>query len=103
MLQIKPKNITSVTEARANLNKMITQAQKDKVSLLTKQGKPAVVLVDPDYFSRVQESIERVKWAKEFNLFLDEAKTSFKKYLTKNGYKPEKLTDEKIEKIIKEI
>lgn len=103
MLQINPKNIVPVTEARANLNRLINQTKKEKISLLTKQGKPAVILMDPLYFSILQDKIERLTWSERFDSSLKKARRIFRKYLIKKGYDPEKVTEKQVQKIIAEI
>lgn len=66
MLQVNPKNIIPVTEARANLNQLISQTQKEKISLLTKQGRPVIAVVDLSYLEFIQDKL---------NQFFDEEDT----------------------------
>jgi prevent-host-death family protein len=103
MLKIDPNNIISLTEARANLTQVVARAENEKVALLTKRGKPAAILLDPDYFSFLQERLESKSWADQFDDLLARSRSSFKKYLQKQGYDPSTLTEEKVRQIIAEI
>ena len=53
------RDIQTLSEFKQNASKMVKQVQETKQPLvLTVNGKPAIVLQDPDSFQRMADSIE---------------------------------------------
>lgn len=96
MLQILPKNIIPITEARARLDDMVEEAKGDNFFVISRQGKAKAAVIDVDYLLEMQKKLE-LEEMKEINIRMQE---SFRKYLRKKGYNPDKMTDKEAEKIL---
>lgn len=56
---VTPQQIISLTEARSNLSKLVKETERDKLFFLTKGGKPKVVLVGINLWSKINRDVRR--------------------------------------------
>lgn len=56
MLQVPIDKILPVTEARANISKLVDDVEKGDIYVLTRGGKPAVCLVSIEYIKKLTEN-----------------------------------------------
>src|SRR3989344_4301864 len=99
MLQIQPKNIIPITEARAKLDDLIDQAKGNNFFVISRQGKAKAALVDIDFLMDYEVKFNGMEMEK---IHLEMQK-SFREYLIKKGYDPDKMTDEEAEKILQKL
>lgn len=99
MLQILPKNIIPITEARGKLDDLVEQAKGDNFFVISRQGKAKAAVVDVDYLLELQKKLE-LEEMREINLQMQE---DFRKYLRKKGFNPDKMTDKEAEKILQKL
>lgn len=99
MLQIKPKNIIPITQARAKLDDLVTQAIGNNFFVISRQGRAEAAIIDVDYILKLQQKLEMA----EMRRLQQEFQKGFRNYLAKRGYEPDKLTEEEVEKILKKL
>jgi prevent-host-death family protein len=99
MLQIKPKNIIPITEARGKLDNLINEAKGSNFFVISRQGKPKAALIDLEYIMELEKKLDFTTWKQ----LREEMQSDFKKYLTNKGYDPKKMTEEEVYKIIESI
>jgi len=103
----KLKNITldkvvSFTEARNNLATLTKKISKERYLVVTKRLKPALVLVEPEYFEESEAARRQIDREERFERVLKPLRSGFSKYLKKRGLDPKKLSDERVMKMIEE-
>jgi prevent-host-death family protein len=97
---LQSQNTISITQARSSLSNLIAQIKLEKETVVTKRGRPAVVLVDPDYLAKLKKNARKLVWAQQFKLLTDKAREKFTEYLQQQGYSRESLTDEEAMEIL---
>lgn len=98
MLQVNPRNIISISEAKTKLNSLADRLDGEPL-IVSKNGQPKLGIVSLDYL----ETLQRKADFAEMQRIQTELKTDFRDYLKQEGYKAEKLTDEEVYKIIDKI
>lgn len=96
MLQIKPENIIPITEARARLDDLVSDAEGNNFFVISRQGKAKAAVIDVEYLMDLQKKADSLEMQK-LHLELQEG---FREYLRKKGYNPDKMTDRQAEKIL---
>lgn len=98
MLQVNPRNIISISEAKTKLNSLTNKLNGEPL-IVSKNGQPKLGIVSLDYLETLQKKADFA----EMQRMQMELKTDFRSFLKQEGYKPEKLTDEEVYKIIDKI
>lgn len=96
MLQIKPKNIIPITQARARLDDLVTEARGDNFFVISRQGKTEAAVVDVEYLLELERKLD----FEEMRSINREMQKGFRDYLIKKGYNPDTMTDKGAEKIL---
>lgn len=99
MLQIKPENIIPITEARAKLDNLVSDAEGNNFFVISRQGKAKAAIIDVEYLMELQKKLDFAEM-RRLNL---EFQKGFRAYLIKKGYNPDKMSDEDAEKILREM
>lgn len=68
MLKIPIDKILPVTEARANISKLVDDVEKGDVYVLTRGGKPSVVVASVEYIKKMTENGSDEFFKKEENI-----------------------------------
>lgn len=77
-------NTVSITDLKQNTSKVIGSVKNQNKSLLILQhSKVAAVLVDPDYFDVLEQSLEDIADLRAIEERKNEATVDFDKYFTK--------------------
>lgn len=96
MLQIQPKNIIPITEARAKLDDLVCQATGNNFFVISKQGKAKAAIIEVDYLLELQKKVDLAEMKKAHEAMREK----FRQYLRKKGYNPDKMTDKEAENIL---
>lgn len=96
MLQILPKNIIPITEARGKLDDLVREAKGENFFVISNKGKAEAAVVDVEYLLELQKQNDFAEMRRA-NL---EMQKGFRKYLIKKGYNPDKMSDKEAEKIL---
>lgn len=99
MLQINPKNIIPITEARAKLDNLVSDAEGNNFFVISRQGKAKAAVIDVEYLMDLQRKLDFA----EMRELHKQLQQGFREYLIKKGYDPDKMTDEEAEKILQDI
>lgn len=99
MLQIKPQNIIPITDARAKLDDLVSEARGDNFFVISRKGKAEAAVVDVDYLLDLQRKLD----LEEMRRINFEFQKGFRKYLIKKGYNPEMISNEEAEKILHDL
>ncbi len=93
--------VIGVTEARAKLKSIIDEIKKEGESFILARGsKPeAVIIPYEEYLANEKRNQQR--WNERFDSAIKKSQGSFKEWLRRRGYEPEKLSEEEVERIIK--
>lgn len=94
--------VVSFTEARNNLANLTRKISKERYLVVTKRLKPALVLVEPEYFEESEAARRQIEREERFDRVLKPLRDGFSKYLKKEGLNSKKLSDEQVMKIIEE-
>lgn len=99
MLQIQPKNIIPITDARAKLDDLVTDARGNNFFVISRKGKAEAALIDVNYIMELEKKLDFV----EMRRLHQEMQESFRKYLIKQGKNPDTMSDEEAEKILQRL
>lgn len=99
MLQIQPKNIIPITDARAKLDDLVSKAVGNNFFVISRQGKAKAAIIDIDYLLALQKKFDFA----EMRRLNEEFQNGFREYLIKKGLNPEKMTDREAEKILEDL
>lgn len=61
MLKVEVDKILPVTDARANIARLVDDVCKGNIYVLTRGGKPAVMVAPIDYLNKPEANVETVK------------------------------------------
>lgn len=89
-------NAVSITDLKQNTSKIIRKVRAEGKSLvILRRSKAAAVLVDPDYYELLEESLEDLADLKAIEERKDDPTIPFDKYFTKRfGRSPNKKIGE---------
>lgn len=99
MLQIQPKNIIPITDARAKLDDLVTDARGNNFFVISRKGKAEAAIIDVDYIMELEKKLDFAEMRRLHN----EMQESFRKYLIKQGKNPDTMSDEEAEKILQRL
>lgn len=99
MLQIQPKNIIPITDARAKLDDLVTQANGNNFFIISRKGKAEAAIIDVDYIMELEKKLDFA----EMRRLHQEMQENFRKYLIKQGKDPDTMSDEEAEKILQRL
>lgn len=94
MLQIKPQNIVPITDARAKLDDLVTQARGNNFFVISRKGKAEAAIIDVDYLMELQQELDLA----EMRRINEEMQESFRAYLRKKGLNPDVMNEKEAEK-----
>lgn len=99
MLQINPKSIIPVSEAKARLNNF-ADGLDTNLLVISKNGRATKLgLVDLDYLEKIQEKSD----FSEMDRIEKDLRQDFRTYLKEKGFNPDKLTDKDIYRLLDKI
>lgn len=90
MLQIQPKNIIPITDARAKLDDLVTEARGNNFFVISRKGKAEAAIVDVNYLMELEKKLDFA----EMRRINEDMQEGFRKYLRKKGMNPDTMTDE---------
>lgn len=99
MLQIKPQNIVPITDARAKLDDLVTQARGNNFFVISRKGRAAAAIVDINYLMELEKKLDFAEMRRLHN----EMQESFRDYLIKQGKNPDTMTDKQAEAILMKL
>lgn len=92
--------IIGVTEARSKLRAILDEVAKKKESFILARGsKPEAVIIPYEEYLETQERAKEL-WQRRFSSALGESRLIFRDWLKRQGYDPDKLTEDEILRII---
>lgn len=94
MLQIQPKNIIPITDARAKLDDLVTDARGSNFFVISRKGKAAAALIDVNYIMELEKKLDFA----EMRRINEDMHEAFRKYLRKKGLNPDTMSDKDAEK-----
>lgn len=94
MLQIKPQNIVPITDARAKLDDLVTQARGNNFFVISRKGKAEAAIIDVDYLMELQQELDLA----EMRRINEEMQESFRAYLCRKGLNPDTMSEKEAEK-----
>ncbi|MBI5620615.1 type II toxin-antitoxin system Phd/YefM family antitoxin [Candidatus Gottesmanbacteria bacterium] len=94
MLQIKPQNIIPITDARAKLDDLVTQATGNNFFVISRKGRATAAVVDVNYLMELEQRLDFA----EMRRINEEMQESFRVYLRKKGKNPDMMSDKDAEK-----
>lgn len=95
-MNIQLQNIVPVSEARVKLNEMVNQTRPNNPYIISKSGKPRVVMVDISEYDQLM----KIKAREELGVMTKTARNEYAKYLKNRGIDLNKLSDKQAEKIL---
>ncbi len=94
--------IIGISQARNNLKTVVDRVMETREPYVLARGsKPVAVIISYEEYLENQAR-ERKLWEAEFDVALAQARSHFEEWLRERGYDPDKLSDEEVEKIIRE-
>lgn len=96
MLQILPKNIIPITEARGKLDDLVREAKGENFFVISQQGKTKAAVIDVEYLLDLQKKVDMAEMDKAHEAMQE----GFRQYLRKKGFNPDKMSDKEAEKIL---
>lgn len=96
MLQILPKNIIPITEARGKLDDLVREAKGENFFVISQQGKTKAAVIDVEYLLELQKKVDMA----EMRRAREAMQEGFHQYLIRKGYNPDKISDKQAEKIL---
>lgn len=96
MLQILPKNIIPITEARGKLDDLVREAKGENFFVISQQGKAKAAVIDVDYLLDLQKKVDMAEMERAHEAMQE----GFRQYLKKRGFNPDKMSDKQAEKIL---
>lgn len=99
MLQIQPKNIIPITDARAKLDDLVTDARGSNFFVISRKGKAEAAIIDVNYIMELEKKLDFA----EMRRLHQEMQESFRTYLIKQGKNPDTMSDEEAEKILQRL
>lgn len=94
MLQIKPQNIVPITDARAKLDDLVTQATGNNFFVISRKGKAEAAIIDVAYLMELQKELDFA----EMRRINEEMQESFRAYLRKRGLNPDTMSEKDAQK-----
>ncbi|OGV95615.1 hypothetical protein A2W24_06995 [Microgenomates group bacterium RBG_16_45_19] len=95
-MNIQLQNIVPVSEARIKLNEMVNQTKPNNPYIISKSGKPKVVLIDVGEY----DELLKLKAKQELAALTIQARKDFTDFLQARGLNLNKLTDDEAEAIL---
>lgn len=99
MLLIQPKNIIPITDARAKLDDLVTQAIGNNFFVISRKGKAEAAIVDVDYLMELERKLDFA----EMRRINEEFHEGFREYLFKLGKNPDTMTEKQAETILAKL
>lgn len=99
MLQIQPKNIIPITDARAKLDDLVTDARGSNFFVISRKGKAEAAIIDVDYIMELEKKLDFAEMRK----LHQEMQEAFRGYLIKQGKNPDTMTDKQAEAILMKL
>lgn len=96
MLQILPKNIIPITEARGKLDDLVREAKGENFFVISQQGKTKAAVIDVEYLLELQKKVDLAEMEKAH----EGLQEGFRQYLRKRGFNPDKMSNKQAEKIL---
>ena len=93
--------VIGVTEARAKLKSIIDEVKEEGESFILARGSKPEAAIIPYEKYLIDEKRRQQDWNDRFDTAIKKSQAFFKEWLRSRGYEPEKLSEEEVEKIIK--
>ena len=96
MLQILPKNIIPITEARSKLDDLVREAKGENFFVISQQGKTKAAVIDVEYLLELHKKAD----TEEMRRAHEGLQECFRQYLKKRGLNPDRMRTKQAEKIL---